>query len=119
MDTAFQIHIFRREVDDQYGVVIYRDPVDNPGDPEDVNDFRPLTANREVIDDYLGEVKASGGRDDPEDWVAPSSSRFTVFNGAKAARSACFGSRMQTRTDRSIRLKSWMATTPKPRSSRG
>jgi hypothetical protein len=69
MDTAFQIHTFKREVDDQYGVVIYRDPVDNPGDPDDKNEFMQLTANREAISDYLSEVQAHGGRDDPEDWV--------------------------------------------------
>jgi hypothetical protein len=69
MDTAFQIHTFKREVDDQYGVIIYRDPVDNPGDPEDKNEFIQLTPNREAITDYLAEVKAHGGRDDPEDWA--------------------------------------------------
>jgi hypothetical protein len=69
MDTAFQIHTFSREVDDNYGVVIYRDPVDNPRDPEDKNEFMQLTSDREAISDYLGEVKAYGGRDDPEDWV--------------------------------------------------
>jgi hypothetical protein len=69
MDTAFQIHTFKREVDDQYAVVIYRDPVDNPGDPDDKNEFLPLTRDRESITDYLAGVKSHGGRDDPEDWV--------------------------------------------------
>jgi hypothetical protein len=66
MDTAFNIHMFRREVDDNYGVIVYRDPVDMPTDR---NEFFQLTSDREAVADFLGTVTAYGGGDDPEDWV--------------------------------------------------
>jgi hypothetical protein len=69
MDTAFQIHTFSRQVDGHYGVVIYRDPVDHPDDPENINDFRQLTDDREILSDYFNAVKVHGGQDDSEDWV--------------------------------------------------
>jgi uncharacterized protein (DUF58 family) len=69
MDTAFSIHTFSRDVDDQYGIVIYRDPIDNPDDPEDKNEYFQLTSDRETLQEYLDAVVPHGGRDDPEDWV--------------------------------------------------
>jgi hypothetical protein len=69
LDTTSQFHSLNHTISDKYGVVIYRDPVDNPNDPYDINEFRQLSADRESFSDYLVEVKGYGGRDDPEDWV--------------------------------------------------
>jgi hypothetical protein len=66
IDQAFAFHTTNRDASDHYGVVIYRDPVDLP---TDVNEFFQLTESREMLDEYLGQVKSYGGRDDPEDWA--------------------------------------------------
>jgi hypothetical protein len=61
-DFAFDIHAYCRQFDERYGAVAYRDPVHCPND---VHRF----ANRETISAWLKQIKASGGGDDPEDWV--------------------------------------------------
>ena len=66
IDTAFDFHAQNRRVDDQYAVVIYRDPVDRP---EDKNEFMDFTPSLEEVEEYLAKVESYGGRDDPEDWV--------------------------------------------------
>ena len=66
INTAFDFHVHNRQVDDRYGVVIYRDPVDRP---EDKNEFFDLTNSLEAVEEYLAGVESYGGRDDPEDWV--------------------------------------------------
>ena len=66
VDTAFDFHSRNRRVNDQYAVVIYRDPVDRP---EDRNEFMDFTSSLEDVEEYLEQVQSYGGRDDPEDWV--------------------------------------------------
>lgn len=48
------------------GVVVYRDPVDRPADK---NEYLDLTDSIEEVSTYLDEVRAYGGRDEPEDWA--------------------------------------------------
>jgi hypothetical protein len=69
VDRATEIHLLHREIVGHYGVVVYRDPVDNPGDPRDRNEFFQLTHDFEAVQDYLARVESYGGRDNPEDWV--------------------------------------------------
>jgi hypothetical protein len=54
------------EVDFQFGSVCYRDPIDSRGDIHQVCDF---THNIDDLVKFLATVRASGGGDDPEDWV--------------------------------------------------
>jgi hypothetical protein len=49
-----------------FGSVCYRDPVDAPND---VHEVHPLDANMDNLVRFLGNVKASGGGDGPEDWA--------------------------------------------------
>ena len=52
--------------DFQFGGVFYRDPVDEKGD---VHEFKELTSNIKEFKNFVSKIKASGGGDDPEDWV--------------------------------------------------
>jgi hypothetical protein len=63
-DTTRDIHDRYANVDVHFGVVAYRDPVDNPDDQHDVLDFTP---SAERLQDFLASVKSYGGRDDCED----------------------------------------------------
>jgi hypothetical protein len=65
-DTGFDFHRVFRDVNDCYGVVAYRDPVDLPSD---THEMLQLTSVLEEVGVWLGKVECYGGRDDPEDWV--------------------------------------------------
>jgi hypothetical protein len=69
VDRATDVHLMHKEVIGHYGVVVYRDPVDNPTDPQDINEYFQLTNSFEAVQDYLAQVNSYGGRDNPEDWV--------------------------------------------------
>jgi hypothetical protein len=69
VDRAMSLRLMDKEIIGHHGVVIYRDPVDNPGDPKDVHEYLQLTSNFEAVEAYLEHVECYGGRDGPEDWV--------------------------------------------------
>ena len=54
------------QFDFNFGAVFYRDPVDCPGEK---NHRYPLTDDIERLKSQIGSESASGGGDDPEDWV--------------------------------------------------
>ena len=49
-----------------FGAIFYRDPIDSPSDKHDL--IQP-TNDMEYLQKAIGEIKAYGGEDDPEDWV--------------------------------------------------
>ena len=51
----------------RFGSVFYRDKID---EPEDENEFFQFTDNMNYLKEKIGTVKAEGGGDIPEDWVA-------------------------------------------------
>ena len=50
----------------QYGYIFYRDPIDSKSDKHEVID---LTDNVNSFPEKIGLINASGGGDEPEDWV--------------------------------------------------
>jgi len=50
----------------QYGYIFYRDPIDSKSDTHEVID---LTDNVNSFPEKIGLISASGGGDEPEDWV--------------------------------------------------
>ena len=54
------------ELELRFGAVFYRDPVDCPGDK---NNVYPLTNNMDILKEQISLEKAEGGGDEPEDWV--------------------------------------------------
>jgi hypothetical protein len=70
-DRSYRIaEAFRRsnrKLNLQIGSVCYRDPIDSPIDgPPQCHDLNPSLF---VFQDFLKTVRATGGRDGPEDWV--------------------------------------------------
>jgi hypothetical protein len=80
VEWAFDVRVFRRDLNLQCGVVIYRDPVDDPNNPEDINEFFQLTSDFESVEHYLADVRRCGGRDSPEDWVGGLSLALNEMN---------------------------------------
>jgi hypothetical protein len=54
------------DIDFRFGSVCYRDPIDSRGDVHQVCDF---TSDIDSLVRFFSGVSASGGGDDPEDWV--------------------------------------------------
>ena len=52
--------------DFKFGAVFYRDPIDSK---EDKNEHYDLTANVGGLQEFIKTIKATGGNDEPEDWV--------------------------------------------------
>jgi hypothetical protein len=69
VDATAIIHRSHNRLDVQYGLVLYRDPVENPGEWHNKNEVFQLVSNRETIADTLSSVNCGGGGDDAEDWV--------------------------------------------------
>lgn len=67
VDTAFDLRQANSTVDDNYGVIVYRDPVHCPA--TDKNEMLQLTMSLEEMEEFLENQKSYGGGDDPEDWV--------------------------------------------------
>jgi hypothetical protein len=66
VDLAFELHTKNRSANFTYGCVCYRDPVDEATDQHEMFDLAP---NSEDLATWLGDIKATGGGDDPEDFV--------------------------------------------------
>jgi hypothetical protein len=67
-DIAFDLHTNNRTGDFMFGCVCYRDPVDEPEDTHEVHDL--ITPKEtEGLTDWLAEIEADGGGDEPEDFV--------------------------------------------------
>ena len=62
-----ELESMNRRSNIRFGIVGYRDPADVPSDKNDVFDFDPEV---ESFVDFLGGLKALGGGDIPEDYVA-------------------------------------------------
>ena len=54
------------ETNFQYGYIFYRDPIDSVGD---IHEIINLTDNVNSLPQRIGEIRAQGGADIPEDWA--------------------------------------------------
>jgi hypothetical protein len=110
IDYIRDIRCFSWRPGRQFGIVVYRDPVDNPGDPLDRNELFQLTGNFEAVYDYLEEVKPHGGGDKAEDWVGglklvlyemdwSGGDKYVLWFGAENAHGSQFSTETHDRHD--------------------
>jgi len=67
----------------KYGYIFYRDPIDSKGDQHEVID---LTDDVNSLSEKIGKISATGGGDEPEDWVGAyklANEKITWRNGTK------------------------------------
>jgi hypothetical protein len=65
-DLVFELHIRQRDANFWWGCICYRDPVDVPGERHKVF---ALDADVKNLSTWLGDIRATGGGDGPEDFV--------------------------------------------------
>ena len=66
IDISKKLNVKFNKYNFKFGGVFYRDPVDSSGDK---NDYFDLTDEVDKFQQFVTEMKASGGGDIPEDWV--------------------------------------------------